>query len=184
MLNPEYFVDVGQWELTIEDQFYSAPTIRELLTKLPEGRTIANYHPGGVMVIRPHTDEPRAPRMPIGLSKMRHKEKMRTPPNIPTAVESARAAHRVVSAPPKPYAQPIKRLDRHTVKWEVRGQKGWTDGQIEHLKQLFNEGYSAGQIARQLYRTRNAVIGKLTRIGLMGCGKHISKAHRRLDHAA
>ena len=45
----------------------------------------------------------------------------------------------------------------------------WTDERVEQLKQLWSEGLSASQIARQLGGvTRNAVIGKVHRLGLAG----------------
>jgi GcrA cell cycle regulator len=46
---------------------------------------------------------------------------------------------------------------------------GWTDERVEQLKGLWNEGLSASQIARALGGiTRNAVIGKVHRLGLAG----------------
>ena len=46
---------------------------------------------------------------------------------------------------------------------------GWTEERIEQLKNLWNEGLSASQIARVLGDvTRNAVIGKVHRLGLAG----------------
>ena len=46
---------------------------------------------------------------------------------------------------------------------------GWTDERVEQLKQLWTEGLSASQIARVLGGlTRNAVIGKVHRLGLAG----------------
>jgi GcrA cell cycle regulator len=46
---------------------------------------------------------------------------------------------------------------------------GWTEERVEQLKQLWTEGLSASQIARQLGGvTRNAVIGKVHRLGLAG----------------
>ncbi|HAH11585.1 MAG TPA: GcrA cell cycle regulator [Alphaproteobacteria bacterium] len=46
---------------------------------------------------------------------------------------------------------------------------GWTDERVEQLKQLWQDGLSASQIARQLGGvTRNAVIGKVHRLGLAG----------------
>jgi GcrA cell cycle regulator len=46
---------------------------------------------------------------------------------------------------------------------------GWTDERVEQLKQLWTDGLSASQIARQLGGvTRNAVIGKVHRLGLAG----------------
>src|SRR3954469_23925217 len=46
---------------------------------------------------------------------------------------------------------------------------GWTDERVESLKKLWLEGLSASQIAKQLGGvTRNAVIGKVDRLGLSG----------------
>ena len=46
---------------------------------------------------------------------------------------------------------------------------GWTDERVESLKKLWLEGLSASQIAKQLGGvTRNAVIGKVHRLGLSG----------------
>ena len=46
---------------------------------------------------------------------------------------------------------------------------GWTDERVEDLKKLWLEGHSASQIAKQLGGvTRNAVIGKVHRLGLSG----------------
>ncbi len=46
---------------------------------------------------------------------------------------------------------------------------GWTDDRVEVLKKLWLEGHSASQIAKQLGGvTRNAVIGKVHRLGLSG----------------
>jgi len=45
----------------------------------------------------------------------------------------------------------------------------WTDERVEQLKTLWIEGFSASQIASQLGGvTRNAVIGKIHRLGLSG----------------
>lgn len=44
---------------------------------------------------------------------------------------------------------------------------GWTDERVELLKKLWQDGLSASQIARQVGGvTRNAVIGKVRRMGL------------------
>ncbi|MFI4973147.1 MAG: GcrA family cell cycle regulator [Caulobacterales bacterium] len=46
---------------------------------------------------------------------------------------------------------------------------GWTDDRVETLKKLWLDGLSASQIAKQLGGvTRNAVIGKVHRLGLSG----------------
>ncbi len=45
----------------------------------------------------------------------------------------------------------------------------WTDDRVEMLKKLWMDGLSASQIARQMGGvTRNAVIGKVHRLGLSG----------------
>ncbi len=48
---------------------------------------------------------------------------------------------------------------------------GWTEDRVETLKKLWAEGFSAAQIANQMGGiTRNAVIGKVHRLGLSGRG--------------
>jgi GcrA cell cycle regulator len=48
-------------------------------------------------------------------------------------------------------------------------QMGWTDERVALLRKLWAEGLSASQIAKQLGGvTRNAVIGKVHRLGLAG----------------
>src|SRR5438094_10225878 len=48
----------------------------------------------------------------------------------------------------------------------------WTDERVETLKKLWTEGLSASQIAAELGGiTRNAVIGKVHRLGLSGRAK-------------
>jgi GcrA cell cycle regulator len=48
----------------------------------------------------------------------------------------------------------------------------WTDERVEHLKKLWSDGLSASQIAAELGGiTRNAVIGKVHRLGLSGRAK-------------
>lgn len=51
-------------------------------------------------------------------------------------------------------------------------QLQWTDERVELLKKLWNDGLSASQIANELGQvTRNAVIGKVHRLGLSGRAK-------------
>jgi GcrA cell cycle regulator len=55
----------------------------------------------------------------------------------------------------------------------------WTDQRVTLLKQLWSEGLSASQIAGELGGiTRNAVIGKVHRLGLSGRAKPPSAAPR------
>lgn len=42
----------------------------------------------------------------------------------------------------------------------------WTPGRVEELKRLFESNYTCSQMAREIGVTRNAVIGKLSRLGL------------------
>jgi GcrA cell cycle regulator len=54
---------------------------------------------------------------------------------------------------------------------------GWTDERVETLKRLWRDGLSAAQVAKALGGvTRNAVIGKVHRLGLSGSR---SAANRR-----
>src|SRR5262245_40202895 len=57
---------------------------------------------------------------------------------------------------------------------------GWTDERVERLKKLWSDGLSASQIAAELGGiTRNAVIGKVHRLGLSGRAKSPSLAAPR-----
>jgi GcrA cell cycle regulator len=56
----------------------------------------------------------------------------------------------------------------------------WTDERVETLKKLWGDGLSASQIAAELGGiTRNAVIGKVHRLGLSGRAKSPSSAAPR-----
>ena len=56
----------------------------------------------------------------------------------------------------------------------------WTDERVELLKKLWTEGRSASQIANELGSvTRNAVIGKVHRLGLSGRAKSPSSSMPR-----
>ena len=55
----------------------------------------------------------------------------------------------------------------------------WTDERVELLKKLWSDGLSASQVAAELGGvTRNAVIGKVHRLGLSGRAKTTSTAPR------
>jgi GcrA cell cycle regulator len=57
---------------------------------------------------------------------------------------------------------------------------GWTDERVELLKKLWADGLSASQIAAELGGiTRNAVIGKVHRLGLSGRAKSSSAGTAR-----
>jgi GcrA cell cycle regulator len=56
-----------------------------------------------------------------------------------------------------------------SVAGEERTAMAWTEDRVETLKKLWSDGLSASQIAKQLGGvTRNAVIGKVHRLGLSG----------------
>jgi GcrA cell cycle regulator len=56
----------------------------------------------------------------------------------------------------------------------------WTDERVELLKKLWSDGLSASQIAAELGGiTRNAVIGKVHRLGLSGRAKSASSGAAR-----
>src|SRR3979411_1351286 len=57
---------------------------------------------------------------------------------------------------------------------------GWTEERVELLKKLWADGLSASQIAAELGGiTRNAVIGKVHRLGLSGRAKSPSSSAPR-----
>ncbi|MDC9700895.1 MAG: GcrA family cell cycle regulator [Alphaproteobacteria bacterium] len=52
----------------------------------------------------------------------------------------------------------------------------WTNERVEQLRLLWTEGWSASQIAREMGgTTRNAVIGKVHRLGLSGRSRTVQK---------
>ena len=61
----------------------------------------------------------------------------------------------------------------------------WTDERVEMLRKLWADGFSASQIATEMGGvTRNAVIGKVHRLGLSGRAKSPSAAPPRQRKAA
>src|SRR3569833_2357158 len=60
-------------------------------------------------------------------------------------------------------------LGRGSLPMNAMSAMNWSDDRVEQLKSLWTEGLSASQIARALGGvTRNAVIGKVHRLGLAG----------------
>jgi GcrA cell cycle regulator len=78
-----------------------------------------------------------------------------------------------------PYAPPRRRgMTRRVTPMTEAG--AWTDERVELLKKLWNDGLSASQIAAELGNvTRNAVIGKVHRLGLSGRAKNPGSAAPR-----
>src|SRR5829696_7819780 len=63
---------------------------------------------------------------------------------------------------------------------EIEEKTMWTDERVELLKKLWADGLSASQIAAELGGvTRNAVIGKVHRLGLSGRAKSPSSSAPR-----
>src|SRR5882724_10830008 len=63
-------------------------------------------------------------------------------------------------------------VDQKRTELQTRPEITWTDDRVELLKRLWSEGLSASQIAGELGGiTRNAVIGKVHRLGLSGRAK-------------
>jgi GcrA cell cycle regulator len=60
----------------------------------------------------------------------------------------------------------------------------WTDERVARLTKLWSEGLSASQVAAELGGvTRNAVIGKIHRLGLSGRDKPTTKSGTRQKRA-
>ena len=79
---------------------------------------------------------------------------------------------------PKVFVALVKLADGNKTKiGEINGELGgrpvgWTDADNETLKRMAGNGYSAGQIADALgWPSRNAVIGRASRMGVRLCGR-------------
>jgi GcrA cell cycle regulator len=71
-------------------------------------------------------------------------------------------------------------LDQKRPELQARDPQTWTDDRVELLKKLWADGLSASQIAGELGGiTRNAVIGKVHRLGLSGRAKAPSSSAPR-----
>jgi hypothetical protein len=55
----------------------------------------------------------------------------------------------------------------------MKAAPAWTAHEIETLKRLWDEGLSGGQIAREMGRTRGAVMGKAGRLGLFNDRQYV-----------
>jgi GcrA cell cycle regulator len=56
----------------------------------------------------------------------------------------------------------------------------WTDELVKLLKELYEEGYSRSQIGQRVGKTRNAVIGKLHRMGIHDLPRERKKPVQRV----
>lgn len=58
----------------------------------------------------------------------------------------------------------------------------WPEAKIEHLRAMVKAGKSAGEMATELHTTRNAVLGKLDRLGILlgGAKRHHATPRRHL----
>jgi hypothetical protein len=55
----------------------------------------------------------------------------------------------------------------------------WTQAQQDEAADLYRKGYSSSQIAGQIGRTRNSVIGRLSRDGVMGNANKARRTNRQ-----
>lgn len=77
-------------------------------------------------------------------------------------------------------AAPAGRRPNGGGKHAFRTTTGWTDERVEQLKSLWTEGLSGSQIARVLGGvTRNAVIGKVVRLGLASRNGQARVTHQK-----
>src|ERR1044072_1581830 len=72
-------------------------------------------------------------------------------------------------------------VDQKRTEMQTRPEITWTDDRVDLLKRLWADGLSASQIAGELGGiTRNAVIGKVHRLGLSGRAKSPSSSAPRV----
>jgi len=60
------------------------------------------------------------------------------------------------------------------------GCMDWTDAAIARLKELWGEGFSASECGKRMGVSRNAVIGKVHRLGLSGKYRRPREGRRRM----
>lgn len=79
----------------------------------------------------------------------------------------------------------VRSSDAATANRKAAGAKlsegaGWSDARVDALKRLYSDGCSASQIAKQLGQvSRNAVIGKIIRLGLNADARQRPSAPRQ-----
>src|SRR6266700_5631845 len=87
-------------------------------------------------------------------------------PSVCARVESERAK-RTAIATGRPVASPGVKLSSHRKAIDMSANCAtWSPERVELLKRCFHAGLSCSEIAREIGVTRNAVIGKMNRLGL------------------
>jgi hypothetical protein len=161
---------------------YSAPTVRELLAKMPEGTVIADYYPCGYAATRDG--------VPVGRAELRtqyNKPKFHLRPLPVTQTQSVAitGAEEMVAREPvrRPRAAGIGRaptgtrgkyrrrraspdLPKLLAAAVAKSKTSWVDEEMATLRELAAAGYTAYQIGEAVGRSRNAVIGQCHRRGI------------------
>lgn len=122
----------------------------------------------------PHSD-PEAPTPRPGLASQDQPAAAKTsaegaPAGVPG--EAQDESHTSAS-PPIPLIRKVEPVVVPNVGEVPQAPPGvsWTAARVEYLRRRHSEGASAGVIARELGLSRNAVIGKIARLGLRGFGQ-------------
>jgi GcrA cell cycle regulator len=85
------------------------------------------------------------------------------------SLKEARVPRRAMCSILKETEDAIGSRLRELNRTRISEQRGWTDERVDLLKKWWADGLSASQIATKLGEcTRNAVIGKVSRLGLAG----------------
>jgi hypothetical protein len=158
---------------------YSAPTVRELLAKMPDGTVIADYYPCGYAAVRDGVPVGRAelrtqynkPKfhlrpLPVtqtqsvaiaGAEEMVARESVRSPQTagIGRAPIVTRGKHKRRRASPD--------LPKLLAAAVAKSKMSWGDEEVATLRELAAAGYTAYQIGEAVGRSRNAVIGQCHR---------------------
>jgi hypothetical protein len=150
-VHPTYYPDIGLWAT---DDWIAAPTIRALRQQLPPDARIKDYYPKGyydTVVVRPRIKAAAAK------AELVKQLKANAPPLEPEVVipEVVEFTHR--PEPKRNYRLTDALPSFPKVNWKLAEPK---------LRELFDQGLSDVEIAKQLNCTKNAVIGRRHRLGL------------------
>jgi hypothetical protein len=177
-IRPIYDPKAGRWFAGR----LSAPTLRELSLRLPEGTSIADYYPDGYAARRergpptgraelrttynkpkfslrslPATDSRKATDLHGGTGDSGCREMIaREPDQRPRAAE--------VGQVPTFRPQPVKL--RRDAPSPLLHKTAWSKDEMLRLRSMANDGKSAQDIANATGRSRNAVIGQCHRAGI------------------